>query len=236
MKSKNRQALPATNDVYLQVPARDGSYLVARELNDRIIDVQCAVLKTSLGDLRTAMRNISAWLNTRSKVQLIFDDEPGKYYLAKLSGPIDINQTFTLGEFGLKFRCEPYAYAIATTLVQALDTVFLFPNYPTPAAIGLSNLGTAPTFPKFTITFTAPATEYKLVLGNYFMRVVRNFIVGDVLVMDHAISKVTVNGLNAMLNLDLGSRFFQVPVYGSTVTPSPIGVATILVSFNGRWF
>ena len=236
MLSVDRTVLPAVNDVYLQVPNRDGSYLFGRELSDRIIKVDCSVFTSALVDLRLSIRQISAWLFTRQRVQLIFDDEQDKYYMAKYDGAIGLNQITTDGEFSLIFRCEPYAYSITPTQTQTVDAVFLFPNYATGVGLGISNLGTAPVFPKFTVTFTAPATEYKLLLvGTNYVRVVRNFIAGDILVIDHSISKITVNGVNAMLNLDLSSRFFAVPLVGAQVTPSPIGVAQILVTFNGRW-
>lgn len=236
--SKNRTVLPKVNDAYLQIPGRDGSYLFNRELEDRYIEIGCGVVRSLAVDLRSAIRSIAAWLYSPQKVKLIFDDEPDKYYMAKYYGAIglDQRQTFSSGEFIVIFRCEPYAYSIQSTQTQSSDSVFLFPAFPAPAGLGVSNPGTASVYPKFTVTFTAPATEYKLLLvGANYVRVVRNFIVGDVLVIDHALSKVTVNGINAMANLDLSSRFFSIPVVGSQITSSPVGVAQILVNFNGRW-
>ena len=238
MLSKDRTVLPQVDDMYLQVPGRDGSYLFNRKLEDRHIEIICGLVRGSSSDLRTTIRQIASWLFYTQKVRLIFDDEPDKYYMAKYDGSIGLDQkrTNTLGEFTIKFRCEPYAYSLTTTQNESTDAVFLFPNFPIAPGAYILNEGTAPVFPKFTTTFTAAATEYKLVLGNYFMRVVRNFIAGDVLVIDHAISKVTVNGLNAMVNLDLSSRFFSLPVGLSQILISPVNVANITTNFNERWF
>lgn len=224
VKSKNRQILPATNDVYLEIPGRAGSYLIPREVKDRTIEVECALVRDSLEELRTAMRDISAWLNTRSKVQLIFDDEPDKYYLAKLSTQIDITQKYTLGQFALVFRCEPYAYSIITKTPTFVSD-----------SIDITNAGTAPIYPKFVIIFTSSATEYTLVLGSNYMHIVRDFVIGDVLVIDHDLSKVTVNDLNAMSSLDLGSRFFPIPIGDSEIIPSPLGHAQVTVNYKERW-
>ena len=224
VKSKNRQILPATNDVYLEIPGRAGSYLIPREVKDRTIEVECALVRDSLEELRMAMRDISAWLNTRSKVQLIFDDEPDKYYLAKLSTQIDITQTYTLGQFTLIFRCEPYAYSITPKTQNFIAD-----------SLTITNAGTAPFFPKFTATFTAPATELKIWFGNYYMRIVRNFIIGDVLVIDHAISKVTVNGLSTMVSLDLNSRFFSIGSGVNALNVTPPAKATTVITWRERW-
>ena len=50
-----------------------------------------------------------------------------------------------------------------------------------------------------------------------------------------ALSKVTVNGLRVMDKFDLGSRFFSIPAGASVISPSPVGVATPVVSYNARW-
>lgn len=223
-KSKNRQVLPAANDVYLQIPSRDGSYLIAGELSDRIIELECGLDGVTLEDLRIKMRAIAAWLNTGARVQLIFDDEPDKYYLAKLNGSIDLSQKFVLGEFSLSFKCEPYAYALTPKIQTVID-----------GAITVTNAGTTPAYPKYTVIFTAAATEYKLTLGSNYVHVIRNFAIGDSLVIDCALNKITVNNGNTMANLDLGSRFFALPVGGSTVVRLPVGGAQVTVNYKERW-
>jgi predicted phage tail component-like protein len=220
VNSVDRTVLPAPNDTYLQIPNRDGSYLFNRGLLDRIIKVDCSVFTKRLTDLRSVVRQISAWLFSQQRAQLIFDDEPDKYYMAKYKDAIGLSQIVTAGKFSLIFCCEPYAYSILDTQ-STTDSIV--------------NLGTAMAYPKFTVIFTAAATEYKLLLGSNYVHVVRNYAINDVLVIDNSISKVTVNGLNAMISLDLGSRFFPLPVGGSQVIPSPLGVAQVTVNYKKRW-
>jgi predicted phage tail component-like protein len=224
MLSVDRTVLPAPNDVYLQVPNRDGSYLFNRGLLDRTIKVDCSIFATSMTQLRLLVRDISAWLFTQQRAQLIFDDEPDKYYMAKYEGAIGLNQITTDGEFSLIFRCEPHAYSLTPKTQNFVSD-----------AISITNAGTAPTFPKFTVTFTAPATEFKLWFGNYYVRVVRNFVIGDVLVIDNSISKITVNGLNAMASLDLNSRFFSVGSGSNTLNVTPTAVANTTITMKERW-
>ena len=226
MATKGVPILTASNDVYLQAPGRDGSYLIPRELADGAIVIECGIKTANAIALMTAKRQIAAWVFSRQKVQLIFDDEPDKFYMVKYDGEIGLSGMTVpgMGQFELVFRCEPYAYSI-TPKTQNFIT----------DAISLTNAGTAPTYPKFTATFTATATEYKLWFGNYFIRIVRNFIIGDILVIDNAISKVTVNGLNSMVNLDLNSRFSGIGSGVNTLNVTPTAVANTIITWKERW-
>lgn len=137
MRSKNRQLLPAGNDQYKEIPGMDGSYLFPDTLKDRYIDIDCAVLETSLLALRQKARQISAWLHTPARAKLIFDDEPGVFYWAKLINPVDLQQMFVLGEFSLQFRCLPYAYSVSPVVVEQ--------ELASGESITLANAGTANT-------------------------------------------------------------------------------------------
>lgn len=113
MKSVNRQILPANSDGYLDVPGVDGSYLFPGDLRDRFIEVEFTLIKSqSLTTLRSTARQISAWLRTRERAQLIFDDEPDVYYMAKVPDQIDLEPMNTRGKLKVVFRCLPYAYSM----------------------------------------------------------------------------------------------------------------------------
>lgn len=221
MASKTVPILAGSNDAYLQVPGRDGSYLIPRELADVPLPIECGIKTANAIALMTAKRQIAAWVFSRQKVQLIFDDEPDKFYMVKYVGEIGLSKMSSpgMGQFTLIFRCEPTAYSIADTS----------------SGLTTTNPGTAPVFPKFTATFTAAATSFRLLLGSSYVMVVRNFAINDVLVIDNALSKVTLNGINILSSLDLGSRFFSLPAGASTILPSPVGVANVVVSYKGRW-
>lgn len=226
MATKGVPVLTASNDVYLQVPGRDGSYMVPRELADGAIVIECGISTANAIALMTAKRQIAAWVFSRQKVQLIFDDEPDKYYLVKYASEIGLSKMSSpgMGQFKLVFRCEPYAYFLTPKTQNFIVD-----------AISINNLGTAPVFPKFAVTFTAPATEFKVWFGNYYVRVVRNFIIGDVLIIDNALSKVTVNGLNAMASLDLSSRFFGIGSGLNTLNVTPVAKANTAITWKERW-
>lgn len=225
MVSKDRTVLPQSNDIYTEIPGRNGSYLFDRELADRNLSLDCGLLTNNATELRTTIRQISAWLYTKQRVKLVFDDEQDKYYLAKCVGAIGLDQvqTVRMGKFTLVFRCDPMAYSNNDKTLVLDDFLVL-------------NDGTAPAYPIFTVMFLNPATEFKLALGSDFVRVVKTFAVNDVLEIDHTLSKVTVNGVRAMAYLDWqDSKFFSLPAGLSQLIVTPAGTATVTLNFTERW-
>ena len=224
MRSKNRQLLPEPNDSYVQVPGRQGSILFPRELADRRIELDCVFVGSSLADIRAKARDIAAWLHTDDRASLSFDDEPGRYYMAKLASAVDFEHLALMGQFSLSFACEPLAYGseVITNFTGDSATV--------------NNAGTVATEPYFKTTFTSPASEWKITLGTDYCRVVHAFKIGDVLEIDFATGAVLLNGNRAMDKLDWqNSEFFPLPPGENTLTITPAGVCTATIRFRPRW-
>ena len=224
IKSKNRQLLPAVNDRYIEIPGRHGSFHFPGELQDRIIELECTFIGTSRQDLREKARQIAAWLYTVERAVLSFDDEPDKYYLAKVDNAIDLSQMFVLATFNLNFRCEPFAYG------EEVKESFVGD------AVTVTNSGTAETPPIFTATFTAAANEWKVTLGSKYVRVVRDFQVGDILEVNCATGAVLVNGMRSMFFLDWqNSEFFTLAPGNNDLTVLPAGVCATEIKWSPRW-
>lgn len=225
LKSKNRQISPARKVFYIEIPSRDGSLLFDNGASDRFIALSHFIPKNAMADLRVAMRAISDWFTTEERKQLIFDDEPDKYYMAKVDGAIDLEQIVSSGQFDVTFRCEPWAYAVtAKTADFAAD------------AVTIVNTGTVKCYPVFTATFTEATTELKIIKGTEYVRVVKNFIIGDVLVIDNAKGTVKLNGASVMTSLDWqNSIFFSLSPGSNALTVTPTSKATISTAYRERW-
>ena len=193
--------------------------------SDRFIELGHFIPKNSLADLRTATRAISAWLTTEERKLLIFDDEPDKYYMAKVDGAIDLEQIVSSGQFDVTFRCEPYAYAVTgKTADFAAD------------AATIVNAGTVNCYPVFTVTFTATATEFKVIKGTEYVRVVKSFIIGDVLIIDCTKGTVKLNGTTIMTYLDWqNSIFFGLSHGSNALTATPTSKTTVSTAYLERW-
>lgn len=141
MKSKNRQLLPSIRQIEETIPGKHGVYDYSMgDLEDRIIEVDCAII----GDLRNKARQIAAWLYSTQREKLFFDDEPDKYYLAKISNRIDLEQAISLGRFTLQFKCDPFAYAdksISYTNKPGVIIINSQGTYNTPFIISIKNNG-----------------------------------------------------------------------------------------------
>lgn len=221
---KKRPVLPEINDSYLQIPGRHGSYLFPKELGDRIIEIDCALPKKSLEELRSTIRDIAAWLYTTERKPLSFMDETDKYYMAKLDGTIDMDQILAIGQFTLRFRCEPLAYGGEITANFTNDTVTV------------NNPGSFEALPSFTATFTKTANEWRVALGAKYVRVIHNFQAGDVLEISNAAGVIYINGARAMDKLDWQySEFFALLPGVNTLSIAPTGICTAQISFVPRW-
>ena len=224
MKSKNRQIFAGSTDVYPIIPGKDGSYLFPGGLLDKEITMECSFVATSLENLRIKEKELISWLYTVARGILSFDDEPGRYYQAKLAGSIDPNQIFKLETFDLKFRCEPFAYGTEVTNNFAADSVVV------------ANAGTAPTPIIINATFTATATEFKVTLGTKYIRVVHAFANTNTLQINTATGEVLINGARAMNKLDWQySQFFSLAVGENTLAITPTGKCTATIKMTPRW-
>ena len=213
MRSKNRQLLPETNDSYVQVPGRQGSIHFPRELADRRIDVDCAFVGEDLPDIRVKAREIAAWLYTQDREILSFDDEPNVYYRGKLAGKVDFEHIGKMAQFSLIFRCEPFVYGGEENQTFVGDSATI------------DNQGTTEILPRFTVTFTDTAAEWKVTnQDSDYVRVVNNFTIGDTMEVNCKTGVILINGTRAMAKLDWqNSRFFALREGENSLTIAPTG-------------
>ena len=95
-----------------------GVHYFGRWYDELTIEVDVVIAGDSPSALRDSIRKVAAWLNSEVPRQLIFSDEPDKYYMAVLIGQTAIEQMITDGIVTLSFLCpDPFAYALAPDLV-----------------------------------------------------------------------------------------------------------------------
>lgn len=125
MRSEDRALLPALRKKEIIIPGRHGVYDFDDNTYDkRIISVKFMHVEQGLTALRLKARKIAAWLS--GKGLLIFDDEPDKYYIAKVYSNVSITDIATSAEFTIQFECQPFAcYFIDTSQDFMLDSDIL---------------------------------------------------------------------------------------------------------------
>lgn len=225
VREVNRQLFPGVNDSYIQIPGRQGSLLYPRELQDRVIEVDCALACDTAEDLSQRVREISAWLYAEQRSQLSLSDEPDKYYMGKISQESDLESLLSfleMGEFTLNFRCEPLAYSEKQEVDFINDSATVL------------NMGTYKAKPSFDIDFMGDASEIKIGKDTNYIRVIHDFEAGDKLHI--ADGKVLINGTRAMDKLDWQySRFFDLSVGENVLNITPLGKCAAAVKYIPRW-
>ena len=135
-KSDDRALLPSMRKRELAIPQKHGTYdFGGNTFNNRAITVQLSYIGTSFNELRLRARDIAAWLSQTSYKELIFSDEPDKYYLAKIYDPVGLENFFRLGKATIQFECQPFALYVVTSA----EDVYLDDGVPLDADIILDS-------------------------------------------------------------------------------------------------
>ena len=109
MRSKDRSLLPATKRRQINLDFLDGKIDLQKEpvYDNRIISVQLVYRFNTLQEMHAKKRQMAAWLSGLDK--LVFDDEPDKYYEAKVFDAISIEQSLKRMVVQVDFECSPFA-------------------------------------------------------------------------------------------------------------------------------
>lgn len=224
-KTIDRPILPQKRKNELVIPGRNGSYDFSNDTyDDLLIPVLLQYVGTSFQDLKSQIRSIAVWLNQTDYSQLIFDDEPDKYYLAKVYDKISSESLLELipaGKATVNFSCHPFAYGA--------EEVGTFVN----DALTVANAGDLIVFPWFVVTFTGSCSEWKVInaVGN-FIRIVHSFVLGDTLEINCITGAIYHNGLYAMNLLDWqNSRMdlFKLNPGNNNLTITPTGKSNTII-------
>ena len=216
---------PIQQEVVRQVRITGGSHYVKSRLLERVLTVDYAILTSGLEDNRAKIDALNSILFVKEPVPIVFSDEPTKTYYGILDGTQDFEEMIFKGEGNLVFLCpDPYKYGTERTYTLSSSPIV--------------NGGTASTDAIFTATFTASATEFKIThqQTGKFVRVIWNFVQGDVLVIDLSKRKITINNNLQMAAYDWMSQPFQLQPGNNNFTLTPSNVTTTQIKFKPRWF
>jgi predicted phage tail component-like protein len=158
-----RPILPTLRPRKMTIPGKDGAWDFGNNTYDeQIVRVVCTMLRPF--KIQDQIRDIARWLS--QKGDIVFSDEPDKYYTGRIYSEITQVITGSQGQFVIPFMCDPHAYAPQDAYNEvlvwddnfALDTGQIYPNesnfnwvYPQ-QYMGLYNQGTLDTGINFVIT------------------------------------------------------------------------------------
>lgn len=111
------------------VLGRNSSYKFEDGYNDKVIEVECALFDREIGLRRQKLRDLAKWLSAQGN--LIFDDEPDKYYIAQIYNSIGLGVNRLSDKFSITFICYPFAYSTYVNEYVILDSnVVLYSDIP----------------------------------------------------------------------------------------------------------
>ncbi len=246
-RSVKRPLLPTAKVGRVNLVGGSGVYdFPGMEYEIRQVTMRVQYIGEDYVELRSRARIIAAWLATDDFKPLIFDDEPDKYYLAKVTSEIDLEHLWESGSANVIFDCQPFAYSINQEVVSINGQSGVVFNP------GTRKLGaTCP-----------PGSILKLVCTNIVKntRVVVNrdtsnvdyFIYGSASDSAPSPANLTIDVANMVATIDGGvnayphlygnvDRFFTLQVGNNTVasfvgqTPTPISTQLQFI-FNPMWY
>jgi predicted phage tail component-like protein len=132
-KSVKRRLLPALKVKRIDLPGTSGVYdFDDNEYSLSVLTMKIQYIGTDYMELRTRARSIAAWLSTSTWAKLILNDEPDKYYLAKVTGEIDLQTLWESGTADITFDCQPFAYSLIEQILVVplalVPTIYEFVN------------------------------------------------------------------------------------------------------------
>lgn len=130
MRSKNRPILPEPKIVAEDIPHRDGELDYSAVNPDGRIkykpvafDIEFSFAEKNMANVRAKAHQIALWLSC-GEAQLCFDDDPCKYWMAKVVNKLDLaNEMISLRTFTAQFRCYPYAFSKKLTVKKYKDII-----------------------------------------------------------------------------------------------------------------
>ena len=111
-KSDDRTLLPIKRVTRYVIPGKSGTYDIEDGYENR--EIVCEVSFIGEGynypGVRSRARAVAGWLSGEGL--LVFDDEPGKAYSAKVVSGISIEQIAITGRCEVVFSCAPFAESL----------------------------------------------------------------------------------------------------------------------------
>jgi predicted phage tail component-like protein len=257
-KSVDRSLLPTMKRREIELSRKHGYY----DFGDNVylrrgIVIDIVFFDDTMIDNKIKARDIAKWLGQKEPKELIFDDEPDKYYVARLYDQSSITGTQAIIDSVLQFDCQPFAYSLFDT---GVDYTWGNANFPW-ATIGLtwggsnnySFIATSQTsydfdnFASQEIGVKSPQTSKSKIVINGSWDDLEITLNGKTLeytdadsgqlIIDCVNLECTLDGSNALANLDGDLEDFLPIISGvNTITVDGTNFnISVLIDFRPEW-
>ena len=220
LHGSNNQPWAPVSRVYHAVPGRAGSYMQRKRITgNRELAIPVSIKGRDKYELEQIKEDMARWLIHDEAKPLILPREPDRTYYAAVDGSFDPEEMVEMGQGTIPFVCsDPFKYGQEVTANTGKVT----------------NIGSVEVNPVFSIRFTGTVKNFTLTnQQGKAIKIIWNFVQNDLLVIDAAARKITINGLLKMTALDLSSNWFNLLPGENTITAT--GPANTTITFRPRW-
>ncbi|MED1305604.1 phage tail family protein, partial [Bacillus pacificus] len=146
---------------FLSVPGYPGARLLNTQTEMRVLSIPVGIIVPDDGDLELLKEEIADWLITDEPVELIFDVEPNRTYLAVVDDSFDPDEFVTLGMGTITFIC-PMPYKLGK-----VQTHPFVQSWSTEITSYFTNKGSVEALPIIEMTVKKPSTFLDVWFGKY---------------------------------------------------------------------
>ena len=194
------QVSPALRSNTETVPGKAGLADFGADSGERYVDVSCNVYpQKTFTDMVAILDRVAAWLDpTAGTKQLVLDDVPDRYFMARLSDAVDCERLLrAAGAFSLRFLCpDPYAYALD-------DEAFVLSDLGTHEAVReTGNMDSEPVYLLRGAIPSGTSSYVSITTNGEELRITGPLSAGEILVIDTGMvtAKVTDSAGNTIRN------------------------------------
>lgn len=230
-----RPLLAPVQTSVINIPQRAGGFPAKNYLGTAEINITVSILANNLTELRQKVRDAAAWLFTEEDKQLIFSDEPDKFYHARVSGETDLSELAETGQTTLRFLLTD-VFAYSTTERSA--------TFADDGVLEITNNGTAPAYPVFRVELQSDLTNFTIenfTTGQTF-EFRKEMIAGQIYIIDMADNTIKgeVTGVSYLQHVEIYSDWFALaPGFNVIGITGSAGGATWLyttMTFRERFY
>lgn len=232
---RKMEFIPKPRERIVYVMNRPGSHDFGVDLGERLISLDCFILRTTRADLESAIYSIASRLDPTNETsgdrgfkKLVFDSLSDRYFLARLASASPPALEATTADLTLVFRCaDPFAYATnESTATGTTPVVF-------------TTGGTYPMDPIIDIVASGAYTGNVTITDAYGSVLTWNGTLagGNTLRIDSTTYRVFKNGTVSMAGVQAASVWPRLKA-GVSNTISIGGLAAITsttVTYRNRW-
>lgn len=221
-------AIPSIRNRTVEIPGRPGVWDFGSEFGTRVFELPCIIQQSNRTDLMSIFRDLAKLFNPQKGVKkLILDEQPNRYYLARIFDAISAEQIFTIADFTLTMVCpDPFGY------IDAKASTTLVAN---PADISVVSAGDLDAGPVFTIAGACGNLTIANLTTGTSLVYTGSLGALNTLVIDMNKQTVTLDGTtNVMANISNGDFWSLSPGLNSLRITSGI-VSSVNTTIQITW-